>query len=241
MAIIQGSIAVRGLPREALYYRFANPGEWFDWLLSQSWAGRFSRYGDKAAEYMRNREDPRATEAFRDAKAHIQRPMIPGREMRATPAGGAWIAPLCVNGSPLPARMRANSKLPPLNVKVRLNTSSRFSEEEINRAAAKLARGLWEYKLAGGIVNLSLWYLSTNDGRFFRLDCAIPLTNETTLAYALSAYSYRDVYLGHGLHDMGGHLSIPPTQMDPDVLWLTPPEVDKRLAAFGLLHKGEKA
>lgn len=237
MAIIDGTIlAPNG--HQARYFRFASPREWFDYILS----AHPTAFLPDDAENIKRGYSLAASAEFGAARTSIQRPMIRGPVQAPAVCGGAWIIPSVLANHPMPARQRTASKLPPLRVKVRLNSPDKFSSEEINRAAAKLARGLWEYKLAGGIVELSLWYFSSAGGGgkgFLRVDVDVPITNEAQLAYALSAYSYREAYISHGTRIMGG-LGQVPTAMDPGVLWLVPPAVDQRLAEFGLLHEGEK-
>ena len=89
---------------------------------------------------------------MRAASAAMARKTSRPGKIQPAITGGSWSVPAVLAGLPLAANARARTKLPPLMINLALSYSASVRDETLAPIFAKLARGLWDYTLAGGAV-----------------------------------------------------------------------------------------
>lgn len=95
-------------------------------------------------------------------------------EPRAAVTGAVWSVPDVMAGVPLSARTRVRSKLAPINLRIAMQYLSGVDNQTIAPLAARLAKAIYAYTLAGGVVSLSV----IKFGQFSR-----PATDGVTRAF----------------------------------------------------------
>lgn len=89
---------------------------------------------------------------MRAASAAMTRKTSRPGKIQPAITGGSWAVPAVLAGLPLAANARARTKLPPLAINLALSYSASVRDKTLAPIFAKLARGLWDYTLAGGVV-----------------------------------------------------------------------------------------
>lgn len=188
-----------------------------------------------------------ALDLFRQANAKLETQASPSSRADFRPNGAAWAPARVVQNHPRAGIIRERSKLPPLNLVVRLGTRGGTAAEKLALPAARIARAAWEYQERGGLVTLTIWgggrYIwgtnpSTNgfDAKLFTMAVSVPLSSESAIATALSCTFYRAVFLAFA-EEIGGEgfasLKLP----SPDgAIWLSgdEKETNASLTAAGI-------
>lgn len=152
----------------------------------------------------------------------------PSRPGQFAPAvtGGFWDVPSVIAGLPLSARIRARTKLPPVNLRLAIDFGADVSGEKIAPACARLAKAIHEYTKAGGAVSLSvmsyfdIWSEKANNGW---IECKVNGADLTNIATAFSPAFLRGVIycLESALSDKP-HDSLPVVQrnLDPSAIMI---------------------
>lgn len=163
-----------------------------DLARQDSWAG----LGEPPADFFTSGVSKAADKEFQAAvaKIHADR-FVPG-QLRAATAGGAWIVPLVLANSPMPARIRERTKLPPLNIDLGVTLMAMTPWKDLTRSLAPIAHAAWERLQAGGVVNLTTHYTwafhAAQDGHMgVIVSVKAPLTNQAAFATAVSTQASR--------------------------------------------------
>lgn len=160
--------------------------QWF----GSTWSGN----PETADQFCASHIFPSAVDAFEKSLAKFKTSLLPGALNPAT-AGGAWIVPLVLANNPMPARIRARTKLPPKNLSVLVSMAGFVEWQAITESTARLAMAAWEYIKAGGAVRLTYRSVSgfammdpsSRGPRGLVVSIEIPLTSKSELASACSA------------------------------------------------------
>jgi hypothetical protein len=213
-------------------FEFASPQEFLSFVAEESpvglmrnsireeWAGI---QGQTGKEFASQGYSTRALALFREAQGKLASTPVLGSILHPAVAGGAWIIPLVLQSSPMPARMKKREKLPPMNLTVRLDPIAYNDETILAQNLAKITRALWDYQLAGGVVSLTVFttynYRGTSDrgttGFLFR--CNVPITSESSLSLGCSVPFVRvmSFALGGELSPRGHDESFPVCKVFP--------------------------
>lgn len=183
----------------------------------QKWSGLGAQTADNVIE---TGLVDAAVETFKTAKASFQPPLIRGGFVQAV-QGPAFNIGRIIEGHPLCALNRPRAKLPPLNLNIVLSISWRIAAEEVAASLVQIIRAAWQYKLAGGIVSLTLHYCSGFSAP--HLGCSgllmsirVPLANQGQLASVCSIQFFRAFYLPFAKALSGKHDdSLPLVQYCP--------------------------
>lgn len=183
--------------------------------------------GQSCQEFLTSRLARHALTDFNKASAKLHAAPVLGSRQSPAVCGGAWVIPSVLANHPMPARVRTRDKLPPKILKIRLGTNSGTPGDAMADPAARIARAVWDYQLAGGVTRVSLWFGSNYPKTSFRgtaglrVDCQIPLSDTAAFATAISVPFYRLVYLTFGRAGCQSSgldsLSLP---SPADVLWI---------------------
>lgn len=170
-----------------------------DKMDRNDWTGLGPQPG---ADFLSSHHSTEAHKVFQSATAKLEREhRIGGPRFISSPAGGAWIIPQVLNNHPLPSRVRPREKLAPKNIKLKIIATWNVNSEAIARYASVVARALWDYQMAGGIVSLTLVQFSQYNRTSprntvgFWSETYIPLTNESAIATAVSVPLFRICWL----------------------------------------------
>jgi len=161
---------------------------------SESWCGLGSQ---SIREFFSDGYSTEALSQFSESLAQVQAQKALGGRLTPSVAGGAWVIPLVLQSHPMASRIRPREKLVPLNIRLRIGAMAMTSSGDITTNGAKVARALWDYALAGGIVSLTSihvhgYYKQSNRGTYGCLiETRIPLSSESDIALACTTPLYR--------------------------------------------------
>lgn len=200
-------------PQEGMAYHLALGGE----NLNSIDPEKLGLANQTAMQFLEEGYSKESLRLFSEAQAKLAPAPTLGRNYLPAAAGGAWVLPLVLQNSPLPARLKIRDKLPPRIIKMRIRASWDTTAESLARPAAMVARALWDYQLAGGIVQFSVVHTleykqkSTRGTRGLVIETQIPLTSEASITLACSPAYYRAISMGFGceLSPIGFNESFP--------------------------------
>lgn len=129
-----------------------------NWTTNSDWIGlgpqsvenfHLTGVADKPLEYVKS--------------AIAKLPHIQSKFGRPRPAvcGSQWDIPAVLANLPLSARTRTRTKLTPLNIRLACFFSGAISAESLAPLTAKLVRAIYDYTMAGGVVNLRVGFVSS--------------------------------------------------------------------------------
>jgi len=126
--------------------------------------------------------------AFSKALGALPEKRIPST-IRPAISGAVWSVPDVMAGVPLAARTRMRIKVAPLNLRLGIDFSSGVSAETVAPYTARIAKAIWAYHEAGGVVSLTMIHFTVtlpDDGARFYSETAINTSDSATLSVALS-------------------------------------------------------
>jgi len=77
--------------------------------------------------------------------------------IRPSMVGGSYSIPALMAGLPLSARNRIRNKLPPIDLRVAMMFSGNVDNAQVAPLSARIAKAIWDYVQAGGIVTLKVY------------------------------------------------------------------------------------
>lgn len=111
--------------------------------------------------------------------------------IRASLTGSVWNVPAVLANIPLAAQTRVRQKLTPLNLRIAFVASANVNIEKMGELTAKIARAIWDYTLAGGVVTLTVFHValvkkSRTGSIGLSVEIKIPTTDVAALSLGLS-------------------------------------------------------
>ena len=127
----------------------------------------------------------------------VRKPTKAGKSAPAL-VGGAWNTPAVLAGLPLAAIARQRTKLPPLRIGLAISYSASVRDETLAPIFAKLSRAIWDYTLAGGSVDLTVYACgklrrSSLGLKGLIVECRVPTQDIAQLSLGLSSVFFRAV------------------------------------------------
>lgn len=206
--------------------KHARTGNERNWISSPAWLGLVNQ---TIPDFESSRVDKHALSLTQKALASLSH--APRQLGRIAPSitGAAWSTPAVLAGLPLAALARKRTALPPVELNLVLDFSSRVTPEAIAPFSARVAKAIHTYRQNGGVVNLFIHSLNHPNNSNSRLNfhssrVKVNTADISTLATALSpAFARAYVYPLNSAESEKTRDTLPIYRKKPfpDVIYLT--------------------